>query len=218
MELLGATDIYITSYLNKAQITSGTLAYSFGAGKAVISTPYWHAEELLADGRGVLVPFGDAPAISRAVCDMLRNETARHAMRKNAYLMGRKMIWSHVALDYAQSFQRARYEHSTQTATRIEPPTLDRQVALPVWRLDHLKCLTDDTGILQHAVYTLPNYEHGYCTDDNARALILMMLLEELEERFPERARLASIYAAFLQNAFDVGLGRFRNFMSYRRE
>ena len=218
LEFLGATDIYITSYLNKAQITSGTLAYSFGAGKAVISTPYWHAEELLADGRGVLVPFGDAPAISRAVCDLLRNETARHAIRKNAYLMGRKMIWPHVALDYAQSFQRARYEHSTQAARRIEPPTLDRQVALPVWRLNHLICLTDDTGILQHAVYTLPNYEHGYCTDDNARALILMMLLEELEERFPERERLTSIYAAFLQNAFDVGLGRFRNFMSYRRD
>ena len=218
MEFLGATDIYITSYLNKAQITSGTLAYSFGAGKAVISTPYWHAEELLADGRGVLVPFGDAPAISRAVCHLLRNETARHAIRKNAYLMGRKMIWPHVALDYAQSFQRARYEHSTQTARRIEPPTLDRQVALPVWRLNHLICLTDDTGILQHAVYTLPNYEHGYCTDDNARALILMMLLEELEERFPERERLTSIYAAFLQNAFDAGLGRFRNFMSYRRD
>ena len=218
LEFLGATDIYITSYLNKAQITSGTLAYSFGAGKAVISTPYWHAEELLADGRGVLVPFGDAPAISRGVCDLLRNETVRHAMRKNAYLMGRKMIWSHVALEYAQSFQRARHEHSTQTTKRIEPPTLDRLVALPVWRLDHLICLTDDTGILQHAVYTLPNYEHGYCTDDNARALILMMLLEELEERLPERARLTSIYAAFLQNAFDVGLGRFRNFMSYRRD
>jgi glycosyltransferase involved in cell wall biosynthesis len=218
LEFLGATDIYITPYLNKAQITSGTLAYSFGAGKAVISTPYWHAEELLADGRGLLVPFGDSPAISRAVCDLLRNETIRHAIRKNAYLIGRKMVWSHVAHEYAQSFQRARHEHSAQTAKRIEPPTLDRQAALPVWRLDHLICLTDDTGMLQHAVYTLPNYEHGYCTDDNARALILMMLLEELEEGFPELTRLTSIYAAFLQNAFDGGLGRFRNFMSYRRE
>jgi len=173
---------------------------------------------LLADGRGLLVPFGDSPAISRAVCDLLRNETIRHAIRKNAYLIGRKMVWSHVAHEYAQSFQRARHEHSAQTAKRIEPPTLDRQAALPVWRLDHLICLTDDTGMLQHAVYTLPNYEHGYCTDDNARALILMMLLEELEEGFPELTRLTSIYAAFLQNAFDGGLGRFRNIMSYRRE
>ncbi|MFZ0710303.1 MAG: glycosyltransferase family 4 protein, partial [Terrimicrobiaceae bacterium] len=218
LEFLGATDIYITPYLNKTQITSGTLAYSFGAGKAVISTPYWHAEELLADGRGTLVPFGDAPSISQAICNLLRNETTRHAMRKGAYLMGRKMVWSHVALDYAQSFERARHEHSAQTAKRIEAPTLDQQAALPVWRLDHLMCLTDDTGMLQHAVYTLPNYEHGYCTDDNARALILMMLLEELEEGFPERARLSSIYAAFLQNAFDANVGRFRNFMTYRRE
>ena len=218
LEFLGATDIYITPYLNKTQITSGTLAYSFGAGKAVISTPYWHAEELLADGRGVLVPFADAPSISQAVCDLLRNETMRHAIRKAAYLMGRKMVWSHVAHDYVRSFERARHEHSAQTAKRIEAPTLDQQAALPVWRLDHLICLTDDTGMLQHAVYTLPNYEHGYCTDDNARALILMMLLEELEEGFPERTRLTSIYAAFLQNAFDASLGRFRNFMSYHRD
>ena len=218
LEFLGATDIYITPYLNKTQITSGTLAYSFGAGKAVISTPYWHAEELLADGRGVLVPFADAPAISQAVCDLLRNETMRHAIRKAAYLMGRKMVWSHVAHDYARSFERARHEHSAQTAKRIEAPTLDQEAALPVWRLDHLISLTDDTGMLQHAVYTLPNYEHGYCTDDNARALILMMLLEELEEGYPERTRLTSIYAAFLQNAFDASGGRFRNFMTYRRE
>ena len=218
LEFLGATDIYITPYLNKTQITSGTLAYSFGAGKAVISTPYWHAEELLADGRGVLVPFADAPAISQAVCEMLRNETLRHSIRKAAYLTGRKMVWSHVGHDYVLSFERARHEHSAQTAKRIEAPTLDQQAALPVWRLDHLICLTDDTGILQHAVHTLPNYEHGYCTDDNARALILTMLLEELEEGFPERTRLTSIYAAFLQNAFDASVGRFRNFMTYRRE
>jgi glycosyltransferase involved in cell wall biosynthesis len=218
LEFLGATDIYITPYLNKTQITSGTLAYSFGAGKAVISTPYWHAEELLADGRGVLVPFADAPAITQAVCDLLRNETMRHSIRKAAYLMGRKMVWSHVARDYAKSFERARHEHSGQTAKRIEAPTLDQQAALPVWRLDHLRWLTDDTGMLQHAVYTLPNYGHGYCTDDNARALILMMLLEELEESFPERPRLTSIYAAFLQNAFDADMVRFRNFMTYRRE
>ncbi|HEY5779619.1 MAG TPA: glycosyltransferase family 4 protein [Terrimicrobiaceae bacterium] len=218
LEFLGAADIYITPYLNKTQITSGTLAYSFGGGKAVISTPYWHAEELLAEGRGVLIPFADVPSISQAVCDLLRNETMRHSMRKAAYLMGRKMVWSHVACDYVASFERARHEHSAQTTKRIKAPTLDQEVALPVWRLDHLISLTDDTGMLQHAVYTLPNYEHGYCTDDNARALILTMLLEELEAGFPERNRLTSVYAAFLQNAFDASHGRFRNFMTYRRE
>ena len=218
MEFLGATDIYVTPYLNEAQITSGTLAFSFGAGKAVISTPYWHAEELLGDGRGVIVPFADTSSISQAVCDLLRNETMRHTMRKAAYLLGRKMVWSQVGKDYVGSFERARHEHSGQTAKRIEAPTLDHEAALPVWRLDHLRCLTDDTGMLQHAVYTLPDYKHGYCTDDNARALILMMLLEELEEGFPERTRLTSIYAAFLQNAFDPDAGRFRNFMTYDRQ
>jgi glycosyltransferase involved in cell wall biosynthesis len=218
VEFLGAADIYITPYLSKSQITSGTLASSFGAGKAVISTPYWHAEELLADGRGMLVPFGDASSIAQAVCDLLRNETMRHSLRKSAYLIGRKMVWSSVAHEYMRSFHRARYEHSTQTVRSIQPATLDRQAALPVWRFEHLMCLTDDTGMLQHAVYTLPNYEHGYCTDDNARALVLMMLLEELEENFPERTRLTSIYAGFLQNAFDVDRGRFRKLMSYRRK
>jgi glycosyltransferase involved in cell wall biosynthesis len=218
VEYLGAADIYITPYLNKSQITSGTLAYSFGAGKAVISTPYWHAEELLADGNGVLVPFGESAPIARAVCDLLRNEAARHTIRKSAYLLGRKMIWSVVAHDYIKSFHRARSEQSTQTVRSIEPATLDRQAALPVWKLDHLVSLTDDTGILQHAVYMIPNHAHGYCTDDNARALILTMLMEELEESFPERDRLTSIYSAFLQNAFDGATGRFRNFMSYGRQ
>ena len=187
VEFLGAADIYITPYLEKSQITSGTLAYSFGTGKAVISTPYWHAEELLADGRGVIVPFGDSQAIANAVCDLLRNEATRHAMRKSAYLIGRAMTWPTVAHDYVRSFERARLEHSAMAAKRIVPATLDREAALPIWRLDHLMCLTDDTGMLQHAVYTLPNYEHGYCTDDNARALILMMLLEELEEMFSRK-------------------------------
>ncbi len=218
VECLGAADIYITPYLNKAQITSGTLAYSFGAGKAVISTPYWHAEELLADGNGVLVPFGESAPIAQAVCDLLRNEAARHTIRKSAYLLGRKMIWPTVAHDYIQSFRRARSEHSIQIVRSIEPATLDRLAALPVWKLDHLARLTDDTGILQHAVYTIPNHDHGYCTDDNARALILTMLMEELEESFPERDRLTSIYCAFLQNAFNDAAGRFRNFMSYDRK
>jgi Glycosyl transferases group 1/Glycosyltransferase Family 4 len=218
VEFLGAADIYITPYLEKSQITSGTLAYSFGTGKAVISTPYWHAEELLADGRGVIVPFGDSQAIAHAVCDLLRNEAMRHGMRKAAYLIGRSMIWPTVGHDYVRSFERARVEHSAMAAKRIVPATLDREAALPIWRLDHLMCLTDDTGMLQHAVYTLPNYEHGYCTDDNARALILMILLEELEELFPERTRLSSIYAAFLHYAFDKTTGRFRNFMHYNRE
>src|SRR5205823_6197705 len=109
-EFIGASDLYITPYLNEAQVTSGTLAYTFGAGKAVISTPYWHAAELLAEDRGVLVPFRDAPGIGEAAVSLLRDETRRHAMRKNAYKLGREMIWSNVARLYMQSFERARVE------------------------------------------------------------------------------------------------------------
>src|SRR5689334_3057640 len=109
-EFIGAADLYITPYLNEAQITSGTLAYTFGAGKAIISTPYWHAAELLADGQGVLVPFGDATAITREVIGLLRDDTRRHAMRKNAYRLGREMIWSNVARLYMQSFELSRVE------------------------------------------------------------------------------------------------------------
>jgi glycosyltransferase involved in cell wall biosynthesis len=104
-EFIGAADLYITPYLNEAQITSGTLAYTFGAGKAVVSTPYWHAAELLAEDRGVLVPFGDAPAIAREVIGLLRDDTRRTAIRKNAYRIGREMVWSNVARLYMRSFE-----------------------------------------------------------------------------------------------------------------
>jgi glycosyltransferase involved in cell wall biosynthesis len=218
VEFLGAADIYITPYLNEKQITSGTLAYSFGSGKAVISTPYWHAEELLADGRGTLVPFGDSGAIADAVRELLRNETARHAMRKTAYLAGREMIWSSVAHQYVHCFEQARRDHSSAGVFAYTPPTLDRQqTGLPVWRFDHLLAFTDDTGIFQHAIHTLPDYKHGYCTDDNARALILTMLCEELAVNLPGRQQLAGCYAAFLQHAYNPDSGRFRNFMSFER-
>lgn len=219
VEFLGAADIYITPYLNEKQITSGTLAYSFGAGKAVISTPYWHAEELLADGRGVLVPFGDSTAIARAVRDLLRNESARHAMRKNAYLLGREMIWSSVAHQYIHCFEQARLDHASLGAINYTPPTLDRQqTGLPVWRFDHLLAFTDSAGIFQHAVHTLPDFRHGYCTDDNARALILMMLCEEMAVDVPRRDHLVAGYAAFLQYAINADTGRFRNFLSFSRQ
>ena len=217
-EFLGAADIYVTPYLNAAQITSGTLAYSFGTGKAVVSTPYWHAEELLAEGRGVVVPFNDAGAIGEAVNRLIDNEVERHSMRKQAYLLGRKMIWPEVAQAYLASFERARTEHSN-AGRPIVPLTLDyREAELPPLKLNHLEMLTDDTGVFQHAVHTLPNYEHGYCTDDNARALILMILLSEIEEPNPGWERLTKIYAAFVQNAFNGKSHRFRNFMSYQRQ
>ncbi|ACY48252.1 glycosyltransferase family 4 protein [Rhodothermus marinus] len=217
VEFIGAADIYLTPYLNREQITSGTLAYTVGCGKAVISTPYWHAEELLADGRGILVPFRDAKAIAEAVNRLLEDEAERHAIRKRAYLYGRQMIWPVVAQRYLESFERARAAGTTRT--RVAIPTLNqRPDELPVLKLDHLKRLTDDTGILQHATYTVPNYDEGYTTDDNARALIVAVLLEELGGKTATEApELATRYLAFLWHAFNPETGRFRNFLDYNR-
>ncbi len=218
LEFLGAADLYVTPYLNPAQIVSGTLAYSFGCGKAVISTPYWHAEELLADGRGVLVPFRDSDAIADAMLELLRDETRRHAMRKQAYLLGREMIWDRVAQDYLAAFSDARQGRSV-ASKRLTSATLQARPMRPLkLKLDHLIRMTDSTGMLQHATHMVPNFAEGYSTDDNARALILTVLLEELGLDSPEVDRLASTYAAYVQHAFDPQTQRFRNFLGYHRE
>ena len=217
-EFIGAADLYITPYLNEAQITSGTLAYAFGAGKAVISTPYWHAAELLAEDRGVLVPFGDASAIAREVIALLRDDTRRHAIRKNAYRLGREMIWSNVAQLYMRSFESSRIEGAARSRKSLATKTLDQKPReLPELKLSHLSRMTDSTGIFQHAIFSVPNFSEGYCTDDNARAFILAVLLSEMGED-PERVRtLASTYAAFLHHAFDLKTKRFHNHLSFDR-
>src|ERR1700693_4445467 len=149
-EFIGAADFYITPYLNEAQITSGTLAYAFGAGKVVISTPYWHAAELLAEDRGVLVPFGDAPAVAREVTGLLRDDTRRHAIRKNAYRIGRDMIWSNVAQLYMRSFELSRLEGAPLARKSLATKTLDRMPReLPEIKLNHFSRLTDSTGVFQ---------------------------------------------------------------------
>ena len=217
-EFIGAADFYITPYLNEAQITSGTLAYTFGAGKVVISTPYWHAAELLAEDHGVLVPFGDAPAIAREVIGLLRDDTRRHAIRKNAYKLGREMVWSNVARLYMRSFELSQIEGAARSRKSLATKTLDQKPReLPELKLSHLSRMTDSTGIFQHAILTIPNFSEGYCTDDNARAFILAVLLSELGEE-PERVRtLATTYAAFLHHAFDLRVKRFHNHMSFDR-
>jgi hypothetical protein len=217
-EFIGAADLYITPYLNEAQITSGTLAYTFGSGKAVISTPYWHATELLADERGVLVPFGDAPAIAREVIGLLRDDTRRHAMRKNAYRIGREMVWSNVAQLYMRSFELSRLEGAALSRKSLLTKTLDqRPRELPELKLDHLLQMTDSTGVLQHAVFSIPNFSEGYCTDDNARAFILTVLLDELGEDQERGRAVATTCGAFLHHAFDRKKNRFHNFMSFER-
>ncbi len=215
-EFIGAADIYITPYLNPAQITSGTLSYAFGCGKAIISTPYWHAEELLADDRGVLVPFRDADAIADAVIHLLEDEPRRHAMRKRAYLLGREMVWGNVAHLYMETFRKARRARLHWAPKTIK--TLEEQNgSLPAIRLDHLRRLTDSIGLFQHARYTLPYYAEGYCTDDNARALMLMVLLEELGTAVGEVEELSHRYAAFVHHAMNPKTRRFRNFLGFDR-
>jgi glycosyltransferase involved in cell wall biosynthesis len=216
IEFIGAADIYITPYLNQAQIVSGTLAYTLGAGKAVVSTPYWYAEEMLADERGALVPFHDPKALADQVVDLLDNEAKRHAMRKRAYLFGRSMVWPQVARRYMESFERARSERRHFSLRTLTVKALDEHPdELPPLKLDHLRHMADETGMLQHAIFTVPNYHHGYTTDDNTRALMVSTLLEEMG--IGEAPELASRYLAFVWFAFNSETRRFRNFMDYQR-
>jgi len=220
VELIGAADIYVTPYKHKGQVVSGTLAYALSAGKAIISTPYLHAVELLDDERGALVPFDDPEAVAAKTVELLDNPTARHAMRKRAYLYSRDMVWNRVAQQYMGSFERVynerlRNPRATFSAQNTEK-ALDR---LPTIKLDHLYRMTDTTGIVEHAVFVMPNYPEGYTTDDNARALIVAILLEELGVAAPVgSADLASRYLAFLWLAFEPVTKRFRNCLSYERQ
>lgn len=217
-EFIGAADLYITPYLNEAQITSGTLAYAFGAGKAVVSTPYWHAAELLAEDRGVLVPFADSAALAREVTGLLKDDNRRNAMRKNAYRLGREMVWSHTAQLYMRAFEASRLEVSTPSRRLLGSRTLDRKPReLPRLKLNHLLRMTDSTGVFQHAIFSIPNFSEGYCTDDNARVFILASMLEELGADSESVRKLATTSAAFLYHAFDGTAKRFHNHMSFDR-
>jgi len=223
VEFIGAADIYITPYRHEAQVVSGTLAYALGAGKAIISTPYWHAIELLDDRRGALVPFQNPDAIANKTVELLDTPAIRHAMRKRAYLFAREMVWKRVAQGYMESFARVRSDRmeapKVQFAARMIPKSLDQ---LPELKLNHLNRLTDDTGIQQHSIFTIPNRREGYTTDDNARALILAVLLGQEEKHqcgniTPSTETSALRYAAFLEHAFNPAKGRFKNFLRYDR-
>jgi len=225
-EFIGAADIYITPYRHEAQVVSGTLAYALGAGKAIISTPYWHAMELLDDRRGALVPFQNPDAIAQKTIELLDTPAIRHAMRKRAYLFAREMIWKRVAQGYMESFSRVRSDRMVSPRVQFSArASRDMSNRLPELKLNHVNALTDDTGILQHAIFTIPNRAEGYTTDDNARALIFTVLLEQLSDEQLRDQRAANSeslnpdwsfrYLAFLQHAFNPEKKRFRNFMGY---
>jgi glycosyltransferase involved in cell wall biosynthesis len=216
-EFLAVADIYVTPYLNPEQSTSGTLARAVAAGKAVISTPYWHARELLGGERGVLVPPRDKAALASAVCDLLGDPARRETFGRRAAEMGQRMSWPVVAKSYLESFEKAR----SQERREREPLALGAipPYDLPELNLDHLLTLTDDTGLLQHASFATPRYAEGYCLDDNARALLLTALLEGAGSTNAKANRdLATRYLAFVAYAFDSKRGRFRNFMSFARQ
>ncbi|MBP7829614.1 MAG: glycosyltransferase family 4 protein [Kiritimatiellae bacterium] len=218
-EYLGAADVYITPYLNEAQITSGTLAYALGAGKAVVSTPYWYAQDMLAEERGRLVPFRDSAAVAETLNDLLTNETARHAMRKRAYAFGRSMIWPAVAAQYLQVFEEVRSERSRlprPVTTGRAPKT--RFGTLPELDPKHLLALTDSVGIFQHAKFTVPDPSHGYSTDDQARALAVAVRGSVIQPTVADWEFLTSRYLSFLLFAFDTETSRFGNFMTYQRQ
>ena len=220
LAFLSAADVVVTPYLGREQIVSGVLSDALGAGKAIVSTPYLYAEEMLADGHGVLVPFRDAAATGKAIIDLLSNDVERNAMRKRAYLKARPMVWSEVAAQYMRIFREVRRERAVRPRA-YSTKTLQSTTALelPYPKLDHLHVLTDSTGILQHARFDIPDRDHGYCTDDNARALIVMLQAEQvLTDEDQDRSVLSHLYLSFLQHAFNSDNGRFRNFMGYDRQ
>ncbi len=216
IEFLVATDIYLTPYVNKDQITSGTLAYALACGKVIVSTPYWYAQELLADGRGCLVPFRDSEALADKLIELLGDEAMRSRMRKLSYQYGRKMIWREVARNYAAAFEKALLEYSSVGKKSVQSLAVTESAVLPEIRLNHLRAMTDDTGLFQHALYTVPNRGHGYCIDDNARALIVTVMNWRLFK--DEQIRpLFRTYLSFLLDAYNRDAGRMRNFLSYQR-
>ncbi|MHB8412931.1 MAG: glycosyltransferase family 4 protein [Candidatus Acidiferrales bacterium] len=220
VKLIGAADIYITPYKQKAQVVSGTLAYAFSAGKAIISTPYLHATELLDNERGALVPFDDPQAIAAKTIALLDDDTGRHAMRRRAYLYARDMVWTRVAQKYMKSFENINNERlRNPRATFSAQNTVKVLNRLPAVKLDHLFRMTDQTGMVEHAVFVVPNYPEGYTSDDNARALIVTTLLESQGIQLPAGAPdLASRYLAFLWHAFDPATKQFKNCLSYERQ
>ncbi len=210
---LSATDIYITPYLNKAQMTSGSLSYAAGAGAAVISTPYWHAEELLADGRGILFKFGDHQSLSKILIKILNNPNEMHALRKKAYDYGRTHIWPEIGKQYFKlisNILKSNEEIKVNEAHIINP------LAMPTFSLKHIKRLTYDTGIIQHALYNVPNLKKGYCIDDNSRALLMtLMAWNQLKDE--EALELLPNYLSFI-NYMQNDNGTFRNFLSFSGE
>jgi len=212
---LCAADIYVTPYLGREQLTSGTLAFAVGTGKAVVSTPYWAAEELLADGRGKLVPFGDPGALAAEIAGILKDESLYYSLRRKAYDYGRSRTWSRVGQLYWKLCQETQPSiHIIENGMLTAVETLSH-IEVPEPAIEHLIRLTDDTGLLQHGKFTVAHRAHGYCTDDNARGAIAMVKYYA-QYPDPQALRLLDTYLSFVMYAQNAD-GTFRNFMSFDR-
>lgn len=213
IDYLTAADIYITPYFNEAQITSGTLSYAVGAGAAVVSTPYWHAQELLAENRGCLFDFKDDKALSRIIDQLIANPVKLQTLKKNAYRYGLKLRWPKIGKEYISLLERA--INYPDYSDKILKQIVDHEV-MPKFSLDYIYRLTDDTGIIQHAKYGIPNRHEGYCLDDNARALIMAVMAFQLDKN-QEALDLMPIYLSYI-HYMQTEEGNFRNFLSYDRK
>ena len=219
IKYLVMTDIYITPYRSEQQISSGTLSYAVACGKAIISTPYWHAVELLDKGRGIMVPFEDVKATSKAIKDLLKNEIRRDKIRRKAHKYGRKMIWSEVASSYVDSFKMiaSKYRSGKRKKISVKKDMRIKVQDLPEINLDHLNNLTDDTGIFQHSKYSIPNRQYGYTTDDNARAAIVALKMCTFFKNTCVLPMLVK-YLSFLSDSYEPKKEIVRNYLSFDRK
>ena len=210
-----ASDIYVSPYLSREQVVSGALTYAMGMGKAIVSTPYWYAQEMLSENRGLLVDFGNTDGFKKSLLYLIENPEECNDMRKKAYDFGRKMTWKNVGKEYNIVFNKALKNYSTYPGIQNRFNFLPIQ--LPEVKLDHLKLLTDDVGIIQHTNLGVPSRRYGYSTDDISRALVALTQLIDSPKKAEEFRKLITTYMSFLEHA-QTDTGHFHNFMSYKRE
>lgn len=209
-------DIYVIPYLGEKQISSGTLIYTMAAAKPIISTPFWYAKEMLADERGLLFDFKNADQLAVRINELLGDKEKRKTIAQNAFTLAKECYWPMIGKEYYDLVDRTIVEESIRTIS-APAPVIESKFVQPPIKLDHLRVLTDYTGILQHAKYNVPDRNHGYCTDDNARALLLSVMLQNEVQDVDELNRLTSIYLSFIDYAYNPETGKFRNFMNYER-
>jgi len=213
IQYLTASEIYVTPYLNEAQITSGTLSYAVGSGAAVVSTPYWHAQELLADNRGRLFDFKNCDELANIITELLDDNEALAELKENAYEYGLHLRWPVIGAEYIREAQEASYAHDFRDKI-LKNSIVDPEI-MPKFSLKHVLRLTDDTGIVQHAKYGIPNLKEGYCLDDNSRALIMASMAYE-RNNSSEAYELLPVYLSYI-HYMQCEDGNFRNFLSFDR-